>query len=100
LPAVVESVLDRAALARSRGVVPMVMKAEGVPRWISNLAPMPVSALTGDSSRFHSISRLLEVVDVELNRSLVLERQCQPTGGARSAHRSETRSTGWPRRSR
>src|SRR5436309_14284085 len=59
----------------------MVMKAEDVPRWISDLAPMPVSALNGDSRRFHSLSRLLEVVDAELNRSLVLERQCQPTGG-------------------
>jgi len=59
----------------------MVMKAEDVPRWISDLAPMPVSALNGDSRRFQSLSRLLEVVDVELNRSLVLERQCQPTGG-------------------
>src|SRR5437667_12552560 len=59
----------------------MVMKADDVPRWISHLAPMPVSSLNGDSRRFQSLSRLLEVVDVELNRSLVLDRQCQPTGG-------------------
>src|SRR5881396_241436 len=59
----------------------MVMKADDVPRGISDLAPMPVSSLNGDSRRFQSLSRLLEVVDVELTRSLVLERQCQPTGG-------------------
>src|SRR5207249_10243128 len=40
-----------------------------------------VTSLNGASRRFQSLSRRLEAVDVELNRSLVLERQCQPTGG-------------------
>src|SRR5207249_5658138 len=58
----------------------MVMKTDAVPRWISHLAPIPVSSLDVDSRRFQSVSRLFEVVDVKLNRSLVLEGQCQPAG--------------------